>query len=50
VAGCGGDEASFGGFIQPCLALRTSVPSGRGFVHELKLDGYRVQAHLPTAA
>jgi len=35
------------GFIEPCLAsLRDKVPSGRGFVHELKLDGYRVQAHL----
>jgi len=22
------------------------VPAARGFVHELKLDGYRVQAHL----
>jgi ATP-dependent DNA ligase len=22
------------------------VPSARGFVHELKLDGYRLQAHL----
>ena len=32
---------------QACLAtLRSKVPSARGFVHELKLDGYRVQAHL----
>ena len=22
------------------------MPTARGFVHELKLDGYRVQAHL----
>jgi bifunctional non-homologous end joining protein LigD len=35
------------GFIEPALAtLRTKVPSGDGFVHELKFDGYRVQAHL----
>jgi bifunctional non-homologous end joining protein LigD len=35
------------GFIEPALAtLRTKVPSGGGFVHELKFDGYRVQAHL----
>jgi len=40
-------DGAFPGFIEPCLAsLRTSVPSGRGFVHELKLDGYRVQVHL----
>jgi bifunctional non-homologous end joining protein LigD len=43
----GAKPAPFPGFIEPCLAsLRTSVPSARGFVHELKLDGYRVQAHL----
>jgi bifunctional non-homologous end joining protein LigD len=40
-------RASFPGFIEPCLAsLRTSVPSGPGYVHEVKLDGYRIQAHL----
>jgi bifunctional non-homologous end joining protein LigD len=22
------------------------VPSGAGYVHEVKLDGYRIQAHL----
>jgi hypothetical protein len=27
-------------------SLRSKVPSARGFVHELKLDGYRIQAHL----
>src|SRR5262245_7176796 len=43
----GAKPAPFPGFIEPCLAsLGTSVPTGRGFVHELKLDGYRVQAHL----
>ena len=37
----------FPGFIEPALAtLRTTVPAGARFAHELKLDGYRVQAHL----
>jgi bifunctional non-homologous end joining protein LigD len=39
--------ASFPSFIEPALAtLRSKVNSGTGYVHELKLDGYRVQAHL----
>jgi ATP-dependent DNA ligase len=43
----GAKPAPFPSFIQPCLALaRTEVPSARGLVHELKLDGYRVQAHI----
>ena len=43
----GAKPAPFPDFIEPCLAtLRSTVPSARGFVHELKLDGYRVQAHL----
>jgi bifunctional non-homologous end joining protein LigD len=43
----GAKKAPFPGFIEPCLAsLRIKVPSARGFVHELKLDGYRIQAHL----
>jgi bifunctional non-homologous end joining protein LigD len=43
----GAKPAPFPDFIEPCLAsIRTSVPSASGFVHELKLDGYRVQAHL----
>jgi len=43
----GAKPAPFPGFVAPCLALlRSKVPSARGFVHELKLDGYRVQAHL----
>jgi bifunctional non-homologous end joining protein LigD len=37
----------FPGFIEPCLAsLRDKVSSGAGYVHEVKLDGYRIQAHL----
>ena len=27
-------------------APRTQLPSGSGYVHEAKLDGYRMQAHL----
>jgi bifunctional non-homologous end joining protein LigD len=43
----GATVAPFPAFIQPCLALaRTEVPTARGLVHELKLDGYRVQAHI----
>lgn len=33
------------GFLKPQLALEsTSPPDGPGWVHELKLDGYRIQA------
>ena len=34
-------------FVPPWLAtLRTAVPSGVGWVHEIKFDGYRIQARL----
>src|ERR1700737_1216027 len=43
----GAKPAPFPGFIEPALAtLRTNVPAAAGFVHELKFNGYRVQAHL----
>jgi bifunctional non-homologous end joining protein LigD len=43
----GAKPGPFPDFVAPCLAsLRTKVPSARGFVHELKLDGYRIQAHF----
>src|SRR5258708_37454586 len=43
----GAKAAPFPGFIEPCLAsLVSKVPSGAGYVHEIKLDGYRIQAHL----
>jgi bifunctional non-homologous end joining protein LigD len=43
----GATPSPFPGFIKPCLATqRDEVTSARGFVHELKLDGYRIQAHL----
>ena len=33
-------------FIQPCSPIRaTSVPTGDGWLHEVKFDGYRVQVH-----
>jgi bifunctional non-homologous end joining protein LigD len=33
--------------LRPSLAtLRSTVPNGGAYVHELKLDGYRIQAHL----
>jgi bifunctional non-homologous end joining protein LigD len=37
----------FPGFISPQLALRASVPpAGDDWVHELKLDGYRIQIQI----
>ena len=33
-------------FIPPCSPIRAKeVPAGDGWVHEVKFDGYRVQAH-----
>jgi bifunctional non-homologous end joining protein LigD len=35
------------GFLPPALAtLRTTVPPGDGWIHEIKFDGYRIQPHL----
>src|SRR5713101_486729 len=43
----GAKPAPLPGFIEPAHAtLRSKVPTGARFVHELKIDGYRVQAHL----
>ncbi len=34
-------------FVPPSLAtLRTAAPSGPGWIHEIKFDGYRIQARL----
>jgi bifunctional non-homologous end joining protein LigD len=34
-------------FIEPCLAtLRETIPSRGKWIYEIKLDGYRTQAHL----
>jgi bifunctional non-homologous end joining protein LigD len=38
-------------FIEPALATSIEkVPSGQRWIHEIKFDGYRVQAHLRDAA
>jgi len=35
------------GYIEPCLAtLRDTPPEGAQWLHEIKYDGYRVQAHF----
>ena len=42
--------ASFPGFIEPCHpTLREEAPSGTCWIHEIKFDGYRMQAHLRNA-
>ena len=34
-------------FIEPQLAtLRSNPPSGEEWLHEVKFDGYRIQAHV----
>jgi bifunctional non-homologous end joining protein LigD len=41
----GATPAPFPGFVDPCHpALRQGLPSGAGWVHEIKFDGYRAQA------
>ena len=43
----GATPALFPGFSEPCYpTLRQKAPSGGGWVHEIKFDGYRTQAHL----
>jgi len=42
----GSEPGDFPGFIKPMLAtLATSVPPGENWIHEIKFDGYRTQAH-----
>ena len=42
-----GIKANYPGFIEPALASPIErVPNGERWVHEIKLDGYRVQVHL----
>jgi bifunctional non-homologous end joining protein LigD len=42
-----GPRERFPGFIPPQLAqLATEAPIGSGWAHELKLDGYRIQAQI----
>src|SRR5579862_36460 len=43
----GARPSAMPGFVPPCLpTLRDRPPTGRGWVHEIKFDGYRVQAQL----
>jgi DNA primase len=43
----GGTPALRPGFIEPCLAtVRAHAPAGDEWIHELKYDGVRTQAHL----
>jgi hypothetical protein len=43
----GAKPAPFPGSIEPCHpTLREEAPSGERWVHEIKFDGYRTQAHL----
>jgi bifunctional non-homologous end joining protein LigD len=45
-----GVKAPFPGFIEPALATSIEkVPSGERWIHEIKFDGYRIQAHLRDA-
>jgi len=40
-------KAGWPGFIEPALAtLKPSAPTARKWLHEIKFDGYRLQAHL----
>ena len=40
-------DAALPDFVPPSLAtLRDTAPNGRGWVHEIKFDGYRTQARL----
>lgn len=42
-----GERAVFPGFVPPALAtLRTEPPADSQWLHEVKFDGYRLQAHI----
>lgn len=43
----GAKKAKMPDFVQPALAtLRAKAPEGEGWIHEIKFDGYRLQAHI----
>lgn len=43
----GSRKAAMPGFVEPQLAtLRAEAPSGERWIHEIKFDGYRLQAHV----
>lgn len=42
-----GKQAAMPDFVPPCLAtLQSAPPAGGEWLHEVKFDGYRVQAHV----
>jgi bifunctional non-homologous end joining protein LigD len=42
-----GVKAKFPGFVEPALATSIErVPQGERWIHEIKVDGYRVQLHI----
>src|SRR5262249_17573431 len=46
----GAKKAPFPGFVEPCLALLAAKPpGGDGWLHEIKLDGYRLIASIEKA-
>jgi bifunctional non-homologous end joining protein LigD len=45
--GANSKRAPLPNFVEPCLAtLADSVPQGQHWVHEIKFDGYRLQARI----
>ena len=43
----GAKRAPFPAFIDPCdPILRNRAPDGSGWLHEIKIDGYRAQLHI----
>lgn len=45
-----GKKAPLPAFVEPALAtLRAAPPSGEGWLHEIKFDGYRLQARIDGA-
>ena len=47
----GAKPAAFPGFVKPCAPTpRKHLPSGDGWLHEIKHDGYRLQAHVREGA
>src|SRR5918998_3994090 len=43
----GARPGAFPGFIEPCHpTLAERAPTGAGWLHEIKADGYRVQVHI----
>ncbi len=47
----GAPHESMPAFLAPQLATAaTIIPQGSGWLHELKLDGYRVQAHIRSTS